>query len=147
MSRGAVKERSAVREIEGIPGTVTHGFRESPIIEVKLGREFRESFWRSVGHDPDQFQLKRYTMGPCNILVGREPAGKNHELLWHLTISTPSRHPTWDEIKVARYRLLPLDICVGVLLPQPEFYVNLPEQDHVFQIWEVRDEREAWTTG
>jgi hypothetical protein len=95
----------------------------------------------------DPAALSIYTMGPCSIFVGQEPAGKDHELLWHLTISTPSRHPTWDEIKVARYRLLPHDICVGILLPKPEFYVNLPEQDHVFQLWEVRDEREVWTTG
>ena len=91
--------------------------------------------------------LRVFTMGVCSIFVGQEPAGKNRELLWHLTISTPSRHPTWDEIKVARYRLLPADICVGILLPEARFYVNVPEQDHVFQLWEVRDEREVWTTG
>jgi hypothetical protein len=48
---------------------------------------------------------------------------------------------------VARYRLLPLDLCFAMLLPQPEFYVNVPEQDHVFQLWEVTDPRQPWTTG
>jgi hypothetical protein len=143
MSKGGVR-KSAVREIEGIPGTVTHGFKEQPIIEVQMPSHVSLAM-RRQGIDP--LGMKLYEMGPCSIFVGREPAGKNHELLWHLTISTPSRHPTWDEIKVARYRLLPHDICCGVLLPQPEFYVNLIEQDHVFQLWEVRDEREAWTTG
>ena len=143
MSKGAVKKKEAVREIDGIPGTVTHGFKEQPIVEQRMPSSVSLAM-RRQGIDPND--LKLYTMGVCSIFVGQEPAGKNHELLWHLTISTPSRHPTWDEIKVARYRLLPLDICVGVLLPQPEYYVNLPEQDHVFQIWEVKDEREAWTT-
>jgi hypothetical protein len=144
MSQGAVKKKERVREIEGIPGTVTHGFKEQPIIETRKPPHLVQALVKN-GLDPET--LKLYTMGPCSIFVGQEPAGKNHELLWHLTISCPSRHPTWDEIKVARYRLLPLDICVGMLLPQPEFYVNLPEQDHVMQVWEVRDEREAWTTG
>jgi len=144
MSKGGASSKKAVREIEGIPGTVTHGFKEQPIIAQRMPENVRRALV-SQGIDPASLSI--YTMGPCNIFVGQEPAGKNHELLWHLTISTPSRHPTWDEIKVARYRLLPADICVGILLPKPEFYVNLPEQDHVFQLWEVRDEREVWTTG
>jgi len=144
MSRGAVKRKSAVKEIEGIPGTVSYGFKEQPIIEQRMPPHVANALIAN-GLKPDDLTI--YRMGVCDIFVGQEPAGRNRELLWHLTISTPSRHPTWDEIKVARYRLLPLDICVGILLPQPEFYVNLEEQDHVFQVWEVRDEREAWTTG
>jgi hypothetical protein len=144
MSRGGAKREPEPREIEGIPGTVTHGFKEQPIVEQRKPDALIAAFYRT-GIDPAGIKL--YTMGPCSILVGQEPAGVNHELLWHLTISTPSRHPTWDEIKVARYRLMPLDICVGMLLPQPEYYVNVVEQDHVMQIWEVRDERAAWTTG
>jgi len=137
-------KKAAVREIEGIPGTVTHGFKESPIIPQRMPEAVRQAL---IQQRIDPSSLAVYTMGPCSIFVGQEPAGRNHELLWHLTISTPSRHPTWDEIKVARYRLLPADICVGILLPEARFYVNLPEQDHVFQLWEVRDEREVWTTG
>ena len=144
MSQGAVKKRERVREIEGIPGTVEPGFKEHPIVEAVMPSSVSLAM-RRQGIDPAT--LKLYTMGPCSIFVGQEPAGRNHELLWHLTISTPSRHPTWDEIKVARYRLLPPDICVGMLLPEARFYVNLPEQDHVMQLWEVRDEREVWTTG
>lgn len=132
--RGPTPRKPTPRVIEGIPGTVEPGYRERPIEEVELGREFREAWWRQTGRDPSEFELRRYTMGPCNILVGHEPAGKNGELLWHLTISTPSRHPTWDEIKAARYRLLP-------------YYVNVPTQDHVFQLWEIRDEREQWITA
>jgi hypothetical protein len=137
-------KKAAVREIEGIPGTVTHGFKEKPIIEQPMPINVARALI-AQGMKPES--LRVFTMGVCSIFVGQEPAGKNRELLWHLTISTPSRHPTWDEIKVARYRLLPADICVGILLPEARFYVNVPEQDHVFQLWEVRDEREVWTTG
>lgn len=147
MSRGPTKRKQTPREIEGIPGTVEPGYRERPIEEVPLGRSFREAFWKFQGRDPDEFELKCYTMGPCNILVGHEPAGVGGELLWHLTISTPSRHPTWDEIKTARYRLLDPDLTFGMLLPPAEFYVNVAEQDHVFQLWEIRDPRKPWTTG
>lgn len=144
MSRGGVERKAAVREIEGIPGTVTHGFREQEIREQRMPVNVAAALI-AQGMKPES--LRVFTMGPCSIFLGQEPAGKNRELLWHLTISCPSRHPTWDEIKVARYRLLPLDICVGILLPQPQFYVNLVEQDHVFQLWEITDEREVWTTG
>ena len=143
--RGPTPRVPTPREIDGVPGTVEPGFRDRPIEEVELGREVREHWWRTLGRDPEEFELRHYVMGPCNILVGREPAGKNGELLWHLTISTPSRHPTWDEIKTARYRLLPLDVTFGMLLPPPQFYVNVPSQDHVMQLWEVRDEREPWS--
>ena len=145
--RGPTPRKATPRVIEGIPGTVEPGYREREIVEVDLGREFRESYWRIIGRDPAEFELRRYTMGPCNLLVGREPAGTNGELLWHLTISTPSRHPTWDEIKTARYRLLPADLTFGMLLPPAELYVNVPAQDHVFQLWEVCDEREPWSSG
>jgi hypothetical protein len=142
---GPTPRRPTPRTIDGIPGTVEHGYRERAIEEVEFGRGFREVFWRSVGRDPSEFEMRHYTMGPCNILVGREPAGVDGELLWHLTISTPSRHPTWDEIKTARYRLLPADLTFGMLLPPAAQYVNVEAQDHVFQLWEVRDSREPWS--
>lgn len=144
MSRGAAKKKVAVREIDGIPGTFTHGFKERPIIEQRMPENVRRAFQRQ-GINPDGMKL--YTMGVCSIFVGQEPAGRDGSLLWHLTISTPSRHPTWDEIKLVRYRLLPHDLCFGILLPPPEFYVNLPQQDHVFQLWEVNDPRQPWTVG
>jgi hypothetical protein len=71
----------------------------------------------------------------------------NGELRWHLTISCRDRHPTWDEIKIARYRLLGPDTVMAMLLPPAENYVNLPEQDHVFQLWEIEDSARVWETG
>jgi len=82
-----------------------------------------------------------YTLGEIKIIVTRDPAGENGALLWHLSISRPKRHPSWDEIKAARYRLLPHDKTFAMLLPPPEQYVNVPEQDHVFHLWEIEDPR------
>ena len=146
LSRGGAKKEKRPREIEGIPGTVTHGFKEQPIVQRRLPENVIEAMARG-GVVPSEIDLRAYTMGVCSILVGHEPAGVNLELLWHLTISTPSRHPTWDEIKIARYRLLPEDLCFGIMLPPPGLYVNLPEQDHVFHLWEMNDPREPWSTG
>jgi hypothetical protein len=142
--RGPTKARPTPRELEGVPGTVEHGFRERPIEEQRVPYELIQR-WEQMGLDPST--LRYFTMRPCDILIGREPAGANGELLWHLTISTPSRHPTWDEIKIARYRLLPDDICIGMLLPPSQFYVNVESQDHVFQLWEITDPRQPWTSG
>jgi hypothetical protein len=124
-----------------IPGTFESGFVPERIIEY-ANPDVREHL-RAMGSRG----VKTFAMGECSIIKAREPAGVNGELLWHLTISHPDRHPTWDEIKTVRYRLLPLDRCFGMLLPPPEFYVNLPQQDHVFRLWEITDPREVWTTG
>ncbi len=80
-----------------------------------------------------------WTMAGANIHISRDPAGPAGALLWHLSISRPNRHPSWDDIKAARYRLLPLDRDFAVILPTPDEYVNVPEQDHVFHVWEIVD--------
>ncbi len=82
-----------------------------------------------------------YTQGGAKIILAREPAGKDGAMLWHLSISRPNRHPSWDDIKAARYRLLPHNLDFAVLLPPPGDYVNVPEQDHVFHVWEIVDVR------
>lgn len=123
-----------------IPGTQELGFQEQPILE-----DFRASkMLRDILPEGDPHA---FTMGECRMILGREPGGVNGEVRWHLTISCPDRHPTWDEIKVARYRLLGPDMVVAMVLPQPRFYVNLPAQDHVFQLWEIEDSSRFWETG
>jgi len=83
----------------------------------------------------------RYSLGQATIFVAREPAGPGGSLLWHATISRRNRHPSWDDIKAMRYRLLPLDLTFGMLLPPPDEYVNVPAQDHVFHVWQIEDAR------
>lgn len=118
-----------------VPGTHEPGFVEQPIIERAL----------PLGLKRAGMKASCFTMGECSILLAREPSGVNGEKLWHLSISHPLRHPTWDEFKTARYRLLDPSLTFGLLLPPPEFYVNVPQQDHVFHCWEITDPREPWT--
>jgi hypothetical protein len=124
-----------------IPGTHEPGFVEQPIIERKRDPAFL-AVRRMIGGG--HTELYGFRMGECSILLGREPGGVNGELRWHLTISCTDRHPTWDEIKTARYRLLGPDTVVAMILPPARFYVNVPAQDHVMQLWEIDDPARIW---
>jgi hypothetical protein len=140
MSKGPTKRRPTPRTIEGVPGTVEPGFRERELIEQPLPDHVAVAF----ALQGLETRSRYFTMGPCGILVDQEPI--EGELRWHLTISTPSRHPSWDEIKTARYRLVPDDVCMAMLLPPSRWYVNVPARDHVMQLWEIRDPLEPWRT-
>jgi hypothetical protein len=121
-----------------IPGTHEPGYVEAPLIELELPPELRAAV-----HGPYELELHRFRFGECNVLLGHEPV-LGDELRWHLTISTPERHPSWDEIKTARYRLLGPDTVMAMILPPAEEYVNVVAQDHVFQLWEIVDECRPW---
>jgi hypothetical protein len=70
-----------------------------------------------------------YRLGDCNILVSRDETTERGLVVqrWHLSISHPTRYPTWDEIKAARYALLPDDMTMAMLLPPKAQYVNIEE--------------------
>jgi len=121
-----------------IPGTHERDFTPERITQHKVPGVLRQL-------NPFSTHLAVYTMGGCSIIVAREPAGLHAEMLWHLSISRTDRHPSWDEIKTVRYRLLPEALCLGMLLPPAEFYVNVEAQDHVFHLWEITDPREPWS--
>jgi hypothetical protein len=72
---------------------------------------------------------RAYKMGPCRILVSRQRAG------WHLTISRPDRLPTWEEVRDARYALLPDEAVMALLLPPRGEYVNVHE--FCLQLYEI----------
>ena len=55
---------------------------------------------------------------------------------WHMSISHPSRYPTWDEIKEARYKYTPNEVTMAMLLPPKEEYVNV--HPNCFHLWEVK---------
>jgi hypothetical protein len=67
----------------------------------------------------------------CSVLVAVE-SGR-----WHLSIAHPDRYPTWDEIREARYALVPNHVTMAMLLPPRQEYVNI--HPHCFHLWEVRD--------
>ena len=107
----------------GVPGTVKMALPREVLLD--------DSF--VTYHGEESFVSDVYELGDCTVIVGRE----GDPLLWHLSISHPGRYPTWDEIKVARYRLLPDEVMMALLLPPSGEYVNVPEQDNVFHLWEV----------
>lgn len=53
----------------------------------------------------------------------------------HLSISHARRYPTWNEIRDARYDLLPDVPCMAMILPPREDYVNL--HPNCFHLWEI----------
>jgi hypothetical protein len=77
-----------------------------------------------------------YKWGDCKVFVGQEPVlGDPWPKSWHLSISHPFRYPTWDEIKAARYDLLPHDVTMAMILPPTSEYVNIHENCfHLHQI-------------
>lgn len=74
-----------------------------------------------------------YRWGDLSVCVGRP----EQEGMWHLSISHPTRYPTWDEIYTARYDLCPNDIDMAIFLPRKSEYVNI--HPNCFHIHEVRD--------
>lgn len=84
--------------------------------------------------------LKRENYGPAEVFINEE----NRLLVLrsteggylHLSISHPERYPTWEEIKEARYDLLPNECTVGILLPPKEEYVNI--HPNCFHLHEVK---------
>ena len=57
---------------------------------------------------------------------------------WHLSISHPTRYPVWDEIRDARYDLVPDGCTMGMLLPPKAQYVSL--HPNCFHLHQVEDE-------
>ena len=100
---------------------------------------------------PVQF-CKAYTRevddGHLTVFVGMEPSGKNGESLWHLSIShrssklvtagghpLPGRIPTWEEISQARYKFVPDEVNMAMMLPPKRLYINVhPTCMHLHQI-------------
>ncbi|TXH56105.1 MAG: hypothetical protein E6Q97_07170 [Desulfurellales bacterium] len=100
--------------------------RTPPIVELPM--DWRSSQLLEKG-------TRRFKMGQCNILVS--PPYEN--VGWHLSISHPTRYPTWDEIAAARYECLPTDRDFVMVLPKPEDYISIHE--NCFQLWEDGKDR------
>jgi hypothetical protein len=75
---------------------------------------------------------RAFTLGPCRILVSKQAVG------WHLSISRPDRLPSWEEIRDARYALIPDEVTMAALLPPRAEYVNVHE--FCMQLYQVPDD-------
>ena len=67
---------------------------------------------------------KAYAKGELRIWITRD-LYKGNELRWHLSISCRDRYPVWDEIRDARYALIPDDCTMAMMLPPKREYVNV----------------------
>lgn len=64
---------------------------------------------------------RAYAWGYVRVIVGDEPP----PIGWHMSISTPNRLPTWEEVRDARYAFVPNEVTMAMLLPPKEEYINL----------------------
>ena len=79
----------------------------------------------------------RVADGSLRVLVGQEPFMAGGARGWHLSISHPSRLPTWDEIHDARYKFCPDQTRMAIILPPKAEYVNLhPTTMHLYEVQE-----------
>ena len=120
-----------------IPGTHEPGFVEPALKEFDAPGHLTALKSAAV-------LVRTFQFGECSVILSREdPDGQG--LRWHLSIAHTERHPTWDEIKTVRYRICGPDIVMAMILPRAVDYVNVPRQDHVFQLWElIGDEAYGW---
>jgi hypothetical protein len=72
-----------------------------------------------------------YMLGECTCIVTDE--GGTYP--WRLSIAHPRRYPLWDEICECRYRLLPAELTMALILPPPSEYVNVHE--NCFQLVQI----------
>jgi hypothetical protein len=75
-----------------------------------------------------------YGWGDTKVCVAKEYG------LWHISISCPTRYPTWDEIYTAWYDLVPdaANINGAIILPRKAEYVNA--HPNCFHVYQLRDE-------
>jgi hypothetical protein len=100
--------------------------RSLALTEIPV-RDRERMTWAEMG----MVHVRTFRLGECGVILSIY-GGK-----WHLSISHPSRLPTWAEVVEARYRLMPDSICAAMLLPSKEEYVNLHE--FCFHLHEVED--------
>lgn len=74
---------------------------------------------------------KAFLFRECQVFCGQEPG-----IGWHLSISHPFRYPTWDEIKEARYALVPDAVTMAMMMPPRGEYVNV--HPNCFHLHEVK---------
>jgi hypothetical protein len=72
---------------------------------------------------------RAFVSGSCRIIVSQQKAG------WHLSISKPNKLPSWEEVRDARYELIPDAATMALLLPPMEEYINVHE--FCLQMYEI----------
>jgi hypothetical protein len=77
--------------------------------------------------------------GPLAAACAREPVGRDGRPLWHLSVSHAARLPSWDELKAAKYQIVPEDVVMVLVFPRrAAAYVNL--HPNCLHLWEAEPE-------
>ena len=78
-----------------------------------------------------------YVLGEVRAIVSRDPIRERGIIVmrWHISVSCADRYPTWEEIKAARYVLVPDAVFMAQILPPRADYVNMhPNTFHLHEI-------------
>jgi len=110
----------------------SHGWQEIPL-SAMIPKDANQS---EALKQLQSTATRMFHKGACRVLVSREmQPKKGARLYWHLSISCQDRYPTWNEIKDARYSLLPMSLTFAQLLPPMDEFVNI--HPNCFHLWEI----------
>lgn len=105
------------------------------IMDRKIKPKFKEI---------DPGPIKKFFPGGLRAFVFKGESGTLVRVMlskdagrWHISVSCKDRYPTWEEIKAARYELVPEEAFMVMALPPPEHYINL--HSNAFHLWETND--------
>ena len=77
----------------------------------------------------NQFKEGIFNFRGCIVIVAIENG------MYHLSISKANEHPSYEDIKQARYNFTPDSVVMAQIFPPKSQFVNLHE--HCFHLWEV----------
>lgn len=82
---------------------------------------------------------ERWTLADCLVMIAREPLATDG-YRWHLSISHPSRYPSWDEIKAVVFGLPQLSgVTMAQVLSPDDGSVWVNVHDNCFHLYEIHD--------
>jgi hypothetical protein len=106
----------------------SHGWEPLEINYANIPQAIVEQFRES--------QTTFYGKAECKVILSHElPTPKDEKKRWHLSISCQDRYPTWEEIKDARYSLLPMGLTFAQILPPMSQFINI--HPNCFHLWEI----------
>lgn len=98
--------------------------RKHKVREMKMDGKLKAQ----IGRSGLQEGTRIFRMGDCKIFLSQMPATG----YYHMSISTETRYPTWDEVVQARYELIPGNLTMAMILPPLDDYINV--HDYCFQL-------------
>jgi hypothetical protein len=106
----ALRRRNRNAVPKGVPAIngPDRPLRSLECVELELPEELRQA--QRLG--ALEGNLRLFRLGECQVLLAHDP-----ESGWHLSISHPRRLPLYHEWTEARYRLVPDEATMAMILP------------------------------